>query len=189
MLKGRSLFIPPILLFLPDIPIPDQICITSDLGEAVKGKDMIVLAVPSQYMRGVLGKLKAYKFSGEIFVSVTKGIENGTLKRMSEVVYDILGQRPLAVLSGPTIALEVANGVPTTAGVASESYMPNWARRPCRTTEEIFSRGRKAFTTFRDWKPTWRRCGSSGTRHPGRCPSLRFRKTNARDNWPLWEGC
>lgn len=100
--------------FLPGIRIPAEMDITSSLDDAMNKKDLIVLAVPSQYMRGVLTRVSAYKISGEIFVSVTKGIENKTLKRMSEVVYEILGKVRLTVLSGPTIAHEVALKVPTT---------------------------------------------------------------------------
>jgi glycerol-3-phosphate dehydrogenase (NAD(P)+) len=63
--------------------------------------------------------LKATGLRDMVFVSVTKGIENDTLKRMSEVVAEVLGDIPIAVLSGPTIALEVVNGVPTTAVASS----------------------------------------------------------------------
>ena len=108
--------------FLPNIHIPAGVNITSSLDEAMDAKDMTILAVPSQYMRGILSKLRAYKISDEIFVSVTKGIENKTLKCMSEVVHEILGTVPLAVLSGPTIAHEVALKIPTTI-VASAKDM------------------------------------------------------------------
>jgi len=100
--------------FLPGIRIPSGINITSSLDEAMEGKDLIVLAVPSQYSRAVLTRLSAYKVFAEIFVSVTKGIENKTLKRMSEIIHEVLGNVRLAVLSGPTIAHEVALKVPTT---------------------------------------------------------------------------
>lgn len=106
--------------FLPDIRIPQDISITSSLDEATAGKDMIVLAVPSQYMRGVLSKLGPGKASGATFVSVTKGIENVTLKRMSEVVHEVLGSVRLVTLSGPTIAHEVAMKIPTTIVASAE---------------------------------------------------------------------
>jgi glycerol-3-phosphate dehydrogenase (NAD(P)+) len=105
--------------FLPGVKIPDNVKFTASLGEALKGKEIVVLAVPSQFMRGVLTMLKMEDLSDKLFVSVTKGIENGTLKRMSEVIGEVLGERKLAVLSGPTIALEVANGSPSTAVAAS----------------------------------------------------------------------
>ena len=105
--------------FLPGVKIPENVKITSLLDEALKASQLVILAAPSQFMRGVLAMLKMRQLSGKAFVSVAKGIENGTLKRMSEVVYETLGTRELAVLSGPTIALEVANGVPSTAVAAS----------------------------------------------------------------------
>lgn len=106
--------------FLPGVKIPAPVKLTSEMDEAVRHKELLVLAAPSQFMRGVLMMLKMEDLSGKSFISVTKGIENTTLKRMSEVASEVLGDHPLAVLSGPTIALEVANGVPTTAVVSSE---------------------------------------------------------------------
>ncbi|MDP2928914.1 MAG: NAD(P)H-dependent glycerol-3-phosphate dehydrogenase [Candidatus Omnitrophota bacterium] len=108
--------------FLPGVKIPHEIKITSSLNEAVEGKDIMVLAVPSQYMRSVLTRLTAYKLSDKIFVSVTKGIENKTLKCMSEITHELLGKIDICVLSGPTIAHEVAQGSPTTI-VASSGNM------------------------------------------------------------------
>ena len=106
--------------FLPGIKIPSEVAITGSLSEALKGRNLVVLAVPSQFMRGVLKNIKAEDIAGKRFVSVTKGIENGTLKRMSEVIIECLGKQKLAVLSGPTIAHEVANLSPTTAVIASD---------------------------------------------------------------------
>ncbi|MBU1726358.1 MAG: NAD(P)-dependent glycerol-3-phosphate dehydrogenase [Candidatus Omnitrophica bacterium] len=106
--------------FLPGIKIPKDIKITSELSEASCGKQLLVFAVPSQHMREVLQKLKEYDYPRDaIYLSVTKGIEIRSLKRMSEVIHEELGGVKFAVLSGPTIAHEVANGVPTTAVVAS----------------------------------------------------------------------
>lgn len=106
--------------FLPGIRIPDNVKFTSVLSDALRGTDVAVLAVPSQYMRSVLKMLKVEDLSGKTIVSVTKGIENSTLKRMSEMITEILGKQKLAALSGPTIALEVANGSPSTAVSASD---------------------------------------------------------------------
>ncbi len=106
--------------FLSGVKIPKGILITDSLKEAVLDADLIILAVPSQYLRNVLIKLRIYNEPGKIFLSVVKGIETSTLKRMSEVVFDVLGKVKLAVLSGPTIAYEVARYVPTTAVVASK---------------------------------------------------------------------
>lgn len=106
--------------FLPGVKIPSRVKLTSEMDEAVRNKDLIVLASPSEFMRAVLMMLKMEDLSGKVFVSVTKGIENNTLKTMSQVFSEVVGGYPIAVLSGPTIALEVANGVPTTAVVSSK---------------------------------------------------------------------
>jgi glycerol-3-phosphate dehydrogenase (NAD(P)+) len=106
--------------FLPGIKLPAGISLTSDLQAAIQNKDLIVLAVPSQYMRSVLKKVKQLDYPAQaVYLSVTKGIEMATLKRISEVVRGELGAIKLAVLSGPTIAHEVAKGVPTVAVIAS----------------------------------------------------------------------
>ncbi len=107
--------------FLPNVKIPEAIKISSVLDEAINNKEMIILAVPSQFLRGVLTMIKMCNFSDKVFISVVKGIETKTLKRMSEVVEEVLGKIPIAVLSGPTIALEVANGIPTTIVVSSKN--------------------------------------------------------------------
>lgn len=105
--------------FLAGIKIPEDIHITSVLDEAVSASSFIVLAVPSQFMRGVLTRLKMADLSDKVIISVTKGIETSSLKTMSQLIIELLGKLPVVVLSGPTIALEVANGSPTTAVVAS----------------------------------------------------------------------
>ncbi|MFH1198868.1 MAG: NAD(P)H-dependent glycerol-3-phosphate dehydrogenase [Candidatus Omnitrophota bacterium] len=106
--------------FLSGIKIPPSIEIVSDLEKALCGKGLIIFAIPSQHLRGVLNKIKKINYNRKaLYVSVTKGIEIGTLQRMSEVIHNELGNIKLAVLSGPTIAHEVALGVPTTAVVAA----------------------------------------------------------------------
>jgi len=107
--------------YLPGIRIPKGIKITSCLEDSVFGKDLIVIAVPSQYARGVLKKIKSYNYPKEaIYLSVTKGIEIGSLKRISEIIKEELGNVQIAVLSGPTIAHEVAQALPSTAVIASD---------------------------------------------------------------------
>jgi len=108
--------------FLPGIKIPRNLEITADLRRAIESKDLIILAIPSQYMRRVLKRIKNYSISGKTaFLSVTKGLEIKTLLRMSQVIQEELGKIKLAVLSGPTIAYEVIHGIPTTAVVGSQS--------------------------------------------------------------------
>lgn len=107
--------------FLPGVRIPSAIEITDDLKNAAELKDFLVLAVPSQHMRQVLKRVKNDRcVLGEaIFVSAAKGVETDSLLRMSQVIHDELGRVRLSVLSGPTIAHEVACGIPTTAVAAS----------------------------------------------------------------------
>ncbi len=106
--------------FLPGVKIPKNVIFTACLKEATLSKELIVLAIPSQYLRKTLKLLKKAK-PGEkiIYLSVIKGIEISSLKRISEVIRQEMGNIRLAVLSGPTIAYEVAKGIPTVAVVAS----------------------------------------------------------------------
>ncbi len=105
--------------FLPGIKIPKEIKITTDIKIAVAEKDIVVLAVPSQYSRSVLKKIRGCFLKKTIFLSVTKGIEVKSSNRISEIMHKELGSVKFAVLSGPTIAQEVARLIPTTAVVAS----------------------------------------------------------------------
>ncbi len=108
--------------FLPGIKIPRALKITADLKSAAESKDLIVLAIPSQYIRGVLKRIKIYNFAARVaFLSVAKGLEIDTLLRISEIIQAELGKVRLAVPSGPTIAHEVALRIPAAAVVASRS--------------------------------------------------------------------
>lgn len=111
--------------FLPDIRLPDELDLVEDLVAALDTADLIVFAIPSQYTAAILAQIRKTRInlSKRIFLSVTKGVEKTTLRRISEVIQDQLGKIPLAILSGPTIAGEVAKGVPTTAVVASKSRL------------------------------------------------------------------
>ncbi len=107
--------------FLSGIKLSDKIQITSNLQEALAFGEIIILAIPTQYMRGVLVQMKAFPLQDKIFVSVAKGIEKQTLLRPSEIIQSILGQVPLAVLSGPSHAQEVARNLPTLMVAASSN--------------------------------------------------------------------
>jgi len=106
--------------FLPGIRIPGDLPITPDLSQALHAVRLVVLAIPSQYMRSVIRRIQKTPMAGNAFISVAKGLERGTLKRMSEVVTEELGPVPLAVLSGPNIASEIARGQPASSVVASK---------------------------------------------------------------------
>ena len=109
--------------FLPGVRLARNIKLTENLADALEKSDVIIFAVPSQYASGVLRQIKKTKVNlfGTIFLSVTKGIEPTKLLRISEIIRKELGNIPLAVLSGPTIAIEVACGIPSTAVVASSN--------------------------------------------------------------------
>lgn len=108
--------------FLPGIILPAEINLTADIREAVQGAGMTVVAVPSHFMRGVMEKLQGVDIGDAIFVSVSKGIENDTLKRMSQIIAEVLGPKRLAVLSGPSHAEETVRGIPTSVVVASKDH-------------------------------------------------------------------
>ncbi|OGX36829.1 MAG: glycerol-3-phosphate dehydrogenase [Omnitrophica WOR_2 bacterium RIFCSPHIGHO2_02_FULL_52_10] len=109
--------------FLPGIRLPEGIGLTTDLKSALETGDLIVFAVPSKYAAAVLRKIKktSVDLSSKIILSVTKGIDTTKLLRISEIIRRELGPIPVAVLSGPTIAYEVAQGLPSTAVVASRN--------------------------------------------------------------------
>lgn len=107
--------------FLKGVKIPPQIFITSELKQALNHSQIIILAVPSLYLRRVLKKIKKFDLKGYVFLSATKGIEENSLKRMSEIVVDELGKVNLAVLSGPNIAQEIARGKPAVSVVAAKN--------------------------------------------------------------------
>lgn len=120
--------------YLPGIKIPRRIKIEEDIQKAVEEVEIVVLAVPSKYFRRVIQKIKGVKTKGKIFLSVAKGIEDGTLKRMSEVVKEELGRNTsLAVLSGPTIAPEIVRRIPSVAVVASKNF------KIVKLLQEVFS--------------------------------------------------
>jgi len=108
--------------FLPGIPIPESVAVTCDLDEAVYGCEMVVAAVPAQFLRSVIGSLRGHVPSDLLVVNVAKGIENGTLMTMSEMLRDALPDLPrenIATLSGPSHAEEVSRRIPTAVVVAS----------------------------------------------------------------------
>jgi glycerol-3-phosphate dehydrogenase (NAD(P)+) len=109
---------------LPGIQIPSDIVITHELDEAITNAEVVVTAVPSQYLRSALEQLKTHNFQQTIFVNVAKGIENGSLMTMSEVILDVLPsvkKENIATLSGPSFAEEVARKVPTAVVAASSA--------------------------------------------------------------------
>jgi glycerol-3-phosphate dehydrogenase (NAD(P)+) len=105
--------------FLPGYPLPEALRYEADDRRAFDGAELIVSAVPCQFLRKTWQRLAAYAQAGVQVVSVTKGIEIDSLRRPTEVLREALGgERAYAVLSGPTIADEVAQRLPATATAA-----------------------------------------------------------------------
>jgi glycerol-3-phosphate dehydrogenase (NAD(P)+) len=113
--------------YLSDFDLPENLRATTSLEEAAAGADITLVVVPSHAMREVVEQLRGHLAAGTILVSATKGVENGTLMRMSEVIADVLGEdlapKPVA-LSGPSFAREVAKGDPTAIVAASLDTRP-----------------------------------------------------------------
>ena len=99
---------------LPGVKLSDDIVFTTDMECAVKGKDILVLAVPSPYTRSTSRTMAPYVSEGQIIVSVAKGIEESTLKVLADVIKEEIPQADVAVLCGPSHAEEVGRGIPTT---------------------------------------------------------------------------
>ena len=106
-------------LFLPGIALDPAIVATNDIDAAMAGTEAALLAVPAQFLRGVICALRPGLPEGMPVLHCAKGIEAGSLKTMSEVSTELLPNSPFAVLSGPTFAAEVARGLPTAVTIAS----------------------------------------------------------------------
>ena len=107
-------------VYLPDIRFPESLRITNDLDEALHGTELIVAAVPSHGMREVIARAARFIPQDCAILSATKGLEQATLLRMSEVIeQELAGAVRVAVLSGPSFAAEVARQLPTAVSVAS----------------------------------------------------------------------
>ena len=99
---------------LPGVKLPEDMEFTTDLQGAVRGRDVLVMAVPSPYTRSTSAMMKEYVEENQIIVNVAKGVEERTLLTLSEVIEEEIPQAQVAVLSGPSHAEEVGRGIPTT---------------------------------------------------------------------------
>lgn len=104
--------------YLPGTVLPDALRATSEVGEAVSGATVVLMAVPSHGFRLVLDAVAPFVGPGVPVVSLTKGLEQGTHLRMTELVARALPGRPVGVLTGPNLAIEVLDGQPTASVVA-----------------------------------------------------------------------
>ena len=116
--------------FLPGRPIPDSVSASNDLHAVLENADIVVSVMPSQHCRPLFARMRPLMRPGVLIVSATKGLEEGSLLRMSEVIADAFGRDkntehghtdfPIAALSGPSFAQEVARGDPTAITIASQ---------------------------------------------------------------------
>lgn len=105
---------------LPGVKLPEDMFFTTDLKEAVSGKSVLVLAVPSVFTRSTAEKMAEFITGGQIIVCVAKGIEEGTLMTITEVVEQVIPAADVAVMCGPSHAEEVGIGLPTTVVVGAK---------------------------------------------------------------------
>jgi len=107
--------------YLPGVKLPESIRWTADHEDAVKDADLVVLVVPSRFFKPVVESFKSHIPANALIVSATKGLDEQTHERMSEVAEAIL-ERPISVLSGPSHAEEVARGIPCAVAVAAKDH-------------------------------------------------------------------
>lgn len=130
--------------FLAGVKIPSSVALTADWAKVWEGVEVIVVAVPSQYLRQVLKQASGGPWGKALVVSVVKGIEPETLLRMSELIRAAVAPQRLAVLSGPSISYEVARGIPTTVVAASED------QRLAQEVQRLFTTDRFRIYTSTD---------------------------------------
>jgi len=129
--------------YLPGVPLPDAIVISADLESCVRDSQDVLVVVPSHAFRSVLTAVQPYLAEGARLLWATKGLESGSGKLLHEVAQEVLGDEvPIAVVSGPTFAREVAEGLPTALTVASTDAQ--FARD---TAEHLHSETFRAYTS------------------------------------------
>lgn len=106
--------------YLPGIEFPGTLSVNSSIEKILRDKDIVILAIPTNGIRDTLEKNKNLFMENQIIVNVSKGIEKDTLRRISEIVEEILPENKFAVLSGPSHAEEVSQKIPTTVVSSSK---------------------------------------------------------------------
>lgn len=119
---------------LPGVAIPERVALTEDAREAIAGADLLVSAIPTVHLRGTLERIAAAVPPAARVLSLTKGLENDTFLRPSEVLHEVLKVEQLAVLSGPSHAEEVSRGLPTSLVAASaDPELAHWVQQHFNT--------------------------------------------------------
>jgi glycerol-3-phosphate dehydrogenase (NAD(P)+) len=106
--------------YLPGAMLPENITVSSDMEYCCSYSEAVIIAAPSHAMRDICSKMRAFTLEEQVIVSLTKGIENDTLLRMSQVIKEFLPENEVAVVSGPSHAEEVAKGIPTAVVASSK---------------------------------------------------------------------
>jgi glycerol-3-phosphate dehydrogenase (NAD(P)+) len=109
--------------YLPGLPLPVSIDVTNDLAEAADGAELVVFAVPSKHIRNVAANVSEHVSKAAIILSAAKGLEQGTGKRMTEVLKEGFPSHKIAVITGPNLSKEIARGLPATTVIASEDVL------------------------------------------------------------------
>jgi glycerol-3-phosphate dehydrogenase (NAD(P)+) len=104
---------------LPGVRLPDRLVVTSDLDAALDGAEYLVAAIPTQYLRATLTEIRSSLARNRPIISVIKGLENETFMRPSEIIAEVLGNRAVVALSGPSHAEEISRRLPATVVAAS----------------------------------------------------------------------
>ncbi len=107
--------------FLPGVKFPENITCSHDMGECVNGAELIITAAPSPATRTTAKQLSPYVKDGQKLINISKGLEEGSLLRLSQVYKEEIPQADISVMSGPSHAEEVSRGLPTTNVIASEN--------------------------------------------------------------------
>lgn len=120
--------------YLPDHRVHDELQVTGDVVDAVTDASLVVMAVPSSGFRDAVRSLTLHLEPNAVLLSLTKGLERGTGRRMSEVLVDLAPNHEVAVLSGPNLASEIAAGQPAASVVACSDA------KVAQRLQEVFSR-------------------------------------------------
>ncbi len=122
--------------YLPGVKLPQNIRASNDIESCCKDSEIIVLGTPSHAIRETVSTIKSFITSKQVIVSLAKGIENDSLCRMSEIIFEYLPKNPIAILSGPNHAEEVARDIPS-ATVVSSPY-----KKIAQYVQEVFMTSR-----------------------------------------------
>jgi glycerol-3-phosphate dehydrogenase (NAD(P)+) len=121
--------------YLPDARLPTSLRASNDIGETVSGADVVVMGIPSQNFRGVLEAVSPHLRPWVPVISLTKGLELATRKRMTEIMAEVIPDHPLGVLTGPNLAREIM------AGQAAAGVIAMGDETIVRSLQQVFKSG------------------------------------------------